>query len=87
MDGDEEPHVIYDQNRTAYLGDRDGPPHQTARRSGAQRNHERGMHNLSLQVVPPAATVDLVRIRPLVQPPLAARLEFEMFTALVTKIS
>jgi hypothetical protein len=69
MDGDEEPHAVYDQNRTAYLA---------ASRRGAQRNHERGMHNLSLQVVPPAATVDLVCVRRLVQPPLAARLEFEM---------
>ena len=49
-----------------------------SRRGGSKRNDHRGFDDRAFKVLPPTATVDLVGIGPLVQPPLASHLVFEV---------
>jgi hypothetical protein len=50
-----------------------------ARRRDAKRNDEIGPDHGSFLIEPPTAAINLVGVRTLVQAPLAALLEFEMF--------
>src|SRR5262249_44809892 len=60
------------------LRDGDDLAHQAARGARAQRDDDARSDDRLLEVDPPAAALDLGGIRPLVQPPLAALLEFEV---------
>lgn len=53
-------------------------PEQAVRRGRAERHPPRGLHDRAFEVVPPAAAIDLIGIRLLVQAALAARLPLEM---------
>ncbi len=49
-----------------------------ARRGRAERNDDGRLDDRALEILPPAAPVDLISIRPLVQPPLAAHFVLEV---------
>lgn len=79
MDGNEcqrtigEPEVL-----PAHPADRYDFSEQTAAGRRAQRNDRRRPYYRPLMIEPPFATLDLIGIRPLVQPTLASCLEFEV---------
>src|SRR5215216_39757 len=64
---------------SAHAGDGHHTPKQTARRCGAERDDRRRLDDGALLFEPPPASLDLIGIRTLVQAPLAAHLELEVF--------
>ena len=56
-----------------------------ARRGHAERDDNGGLHDRSLEILLPAAAVDLVSVGPLVQPPLAAHLMLEVLDRIGNK--
>jgi len=70
--------VIKRQRYSARLADRDRTAEQTSRGRRTKRDDDSGLHHCALQILPPAAAVDLVSVGPLVQAPLAAHFVFEM---------
>src|SRR3979409_339787 len=79
MDGDDDAGAgIVAQDLAPHFGDRDRPSEHAARRGRAERHDHVRLHDGPLALQPPAAGLDLGRVRPLVPPPLAALLELEM---------
>src|SRR6266496_1604825 len=79
MDGHRQPHAVPGlKNLPANGSDRYGATEQAAGGGGPQGDHEFRLDDRALEIVPPPATFDLVGVRPLVQPALAAQLELEM---------
>src|SRR3954447_21260022 len=79
MDGDKGGHAIRQLMRfAAQARDRDNAAEQAARRRRAERDDGGWLHQRALLVEPPAASLDLIGIRALVQAPLAALLKLEM---------
>src|SRR4029079_5177420 len=59
--------VIKRQRYSARLADRDRTAEQTSRGRRTKRDDDSGLHHCALQILPPAAAVDLVSVGPLVQ--------------------
>src|SRR6266567_1011279 len=79
MDGHRQPHAVPGlKNLPANGSDRYGATEQAAGGGGPQGDHEFRLDDRALEIVPPPAAFDLVGVRPLVQPALAAQLELEM---------
>src|SRR3979409_134146 len=79
MDGDDDAGAgIVAQDLAPHFGDRDRPSEHAARRGRAERHDHLRLHDGALALEPPAAGLDLGRVWPLLQPPLAALLELEM---------
>src|SRR6185437_13994942 len=79
MNGGDHPATIGHLNSfAADLADSHRLAHQTTHRGGSECDHDLRLEDGALKVEPPAAALDLVRVRLLVQPPFAARREFEM---------
>ena len=79
MDGDKHGAARSREDFAANLGESDGSAQHATRRRDAKRNDEIGPYKGTLLIEPPAAAVDLVGARTLVQAALATLLEFEMF--------
>src|SRR5262245_37372333 len=78
MDRHDQPAVADRQRLAAQLADRHGPAEQAPRRGRAERHDDLGLDDRAFDLVPPAAALNLIGVRPLVQPPLAALLVLEM---------
>jgi hypothetical protein len=79
MDGDKHARAIrLREDFTANPGEGDGSAQHATRCCDAKRHDEIGPDQGSLLIEPPAATIDFVGVRALVQATLAAFLEFEM---------
>jgi hypothetical protein len=79
MDGDQHAAAAFlCENFAPNLGDAYRSPQHPACRRSAKRYDEFGSYQCSLLIEPPAATIDLVGVRALVQTTLAALLEFEV---------
>src|SRR3546814_21185686 len=79
MDRRDQPDAAFEFDRVAaHRLDARAPPRHSAQRSRAKRHDQPGPDQPAFPIWPPAAGVDLARGRPPVQPPLAARLIFEM---------
>src|SRR5437868_4813215 len=79
MDGDDHDTAVGElMFATAAGGDRWRLPGQAPQPRRAESYYHFGMNELTLQIEPPAANVDLAIVGPLVQPALAARLVLEV---------
>ena len=80
MDGDEDGGAVVERQRPSAKPCRSssGRPSTLRAAVAPSATMTAGLHDRALQVLPPAAAVDLIGIRPLVQPPLAAHFVFEV---------
>src|SRR5262249_13547092 len=73
-----DPHAVFLKDAPANGCDRHGAVEQAARGGGSERDDELRFDQRALEIVPPSAALDLIGIRPLVQPAFSALLELEM---------
>ena len=79
MDGHERGgSILQRKGSAAQRADRRRAAEQAADRSRAQRDDHSGLDDRALKVLPPAAAIDLVGIRPLVQAALTTQLVLEV---------
>lgn len=82
MNGDEDRRLVSEKFDPATpLHDPLPASRHRLRGRGAQRHDHLRLEEITLDIEPPLAALDLMRIGPLVQPPLAAWHELEMLDA------